>query len=222
LTPGWGIARIAAVDQARGMQHRNHISVLFTFVIAAACSRTSPDTSPPETGESVSYESPVDSTEPIADSSHDDEIFGVLEVINDEAIAHGEFMEKWARNQKVKQFATVVVNDHESVRDRQRKIHDALRLNTSDSSLGSEIRHDSRQKLGTMDRLDKGDTLDRAYLDIVVDVHAGWLGAIDKQMVPEAESAELHEELEEVRRIVESHYNMAMALRSELKKKHRH
>jgi predicted outer membrane protein len=186
---------------------------MLSFVLAAACSRTSPDTSSPETA--VVEPSPA-ATAPAERNTADDEIFGVLDTINEEAIEHGEFMKKWAKTQKVKEFAAMMINDHEFVRERETKVRDALDLRATTSRLASDIKQDSRQKLDTMGKIDKGDPLDKSYIDIQVDVHAQWLAALDTKLIPFAQTQELREELEEVRKIVESHYNLAVDMRTKL------
>ena len=195
------------------MQPRNKTLYMLSFVFAAACSRTSPDTSSPEP---VVEPSPA-ATAPSERNTADDEIFGVLDVINEEAIAHGEYMKKWAKTQKVKEFAAMMINDHEFVREREKKVRDALDLSATSSRLASDIEQDSRQKLDTMGKIEKGDPLDKAYIDIQVDVHATWLSALDNKMIPFAQTDELRDELEEVRKIVESHYNLAVEMRTNLK-----
>lgn len=195
------------------MQTRNKTLYMLSFVLAAACSKTSPDTSNPDT--TVVEPAPV-STAPAERDTSDDEIFGVLDVINDEAIQHGEYMKKWAKTQKVKEFAAMMINDHTFVRDREKNVRDALDLRATDSRLASDLKQDSRQKLDTMGKIDKGDTLDKAYIDIQIDVHARWLGALDNQLIPQAQTDELRDELEEVRKIVESHYNLAVDMKTKL------
>ncbi|MBZ5710958.1 DUF4142 domain-containing protein [Nannocystis pusilla] len=194
------------------MQTRNKTLYMMSFVLAAACSRTSPDTSAPEP---VVEPSPA-ATAPAERNTSDDEIFGVLDVINDEAVAHGEFMKKWAKTQKVKEFAAMMINDHEFVRERELKVRGALDLRATSSRLASDLKQDSRQKLDTMGKIDKGDPLDKAYIDIQIDVHAGWLAALDNKLIPYAQTDELRDELEEVRKIVESHYNLAIDMRTKL------
>lgn len=189
---------------------------LYTFLClsVAACSRATPDSSPPEP---ASVEAaPEDAAAPSERNTHDDEIFGVLDVIHDEAIAHAEFMKKWAKGQQVKDYAAAVVEEHESVRDRQKRTRDGLDLRTSGSRLADDLEQSSKQKLDTLREIEKGDPLDKAYIDTQVDVLAAWLGALDNQLIPFAQTPELRDELEQVRRLIEAQYSRAVELRASL------
>lgn len=192
------------------MQHRNTFLYTILCLQVAACSRTNPDATAPEP---ASVESAPEVAAPAERNTNDDEIFGVLDVIHDEAIAHGEFMQKWAKSQRVKEFATAVVEDHEAARDRQKRTRDALDLRATGSRLADDLERSAEQKLKTLKEIDKGDPLDKAYIDTQVDVLASWLGAIDNQMIPYAQTPELRDELEQVRRLLETHYTRAVDLR---------
>src|SRR5690606_7977605 len=110
-------------------------------------------------------------------------------------------------HQRVKEFAAMMINDHDVVGARQKEIRDGLDLRGTGSRMASDLAQDGRQKLRTLAKIDRGDQLDRAYVDVQVDVHAAWLGALDNQLIPTAQTDELRAELEQMRTLVESHYN---------------
>lgn len=193
---------------------RNTILYTFLCLHVVACSRTSPDASAPEPA-AVESEPEV-AAAPAERHTNDDEIFGVLDVIHDEAIAHAELMKKWAKSQQVKDFAAAMVEEHEAVRDRQKRTRDGLDLRTSGSRLADDLERSSKQKLDTLQEIEKGDPLDKAYIDTQVDVLSAWLGALDNQLIPYAQTPELRDELEQVRRLVEAQYNRALDLRTGL------
>lgn len=195
------------------MQPRNTILYTSLCLFAVACARTQPDTSNPSP---VAEDTRTEAAAPAERNTGDDEIFGVLDVIHDEAIAHGEYMKKWAKGQRVKEFAAMLITDHESVQEREKKIRGALDLRTSGSRLADDLQRDSRQKLGTLEEIEKGDPLDKAYIDTQVEIHAAWIGALDNQLIPYAQTPELRDELEDLRKLVERHYNFAVDLRSRL------
>src|SRR5690606_31797371 len=90
----------------------------------------------------------------------DDEIFGVLETINDEAIEQAELAKKWSKSQKVKKFAADMRQTHMAANDREKAIRDRLGLRSTDSKLSDDIENNSEQKVDTLQEVPKGNPFD--------------------------------------------------------------
>lgn len=206
---------------------------LVLLVFAVACARTSPDTTPPS---QVSTDLPATNTQPDDPAAvavaarpeeatvkappehltNDDEIYGVIEVINEEAIKHAEFAKKWVKSQRVKEFAALMITDHGAVRDRADETRDRLGLRKSGSRLADDIEGNSEQKFKVLEEVDKGDAFDKAYIDIQVDAHAMWINFIDTKLLPHAQMPDLRVELNNFRSTLERHYNQAKEIQDSL------
>ncbi|MCY1067033.1 DUF4142 domain-containing protein [Nannocystis sp. RBIL2] len=215
------------------MHHRKPSLVTLSLVLAAACSRTSPDTVPPS---QVSTDLPATNAKPDDPAAvavaampedakvkappeymtNDDEIFGVLNVMNEEEMKMAEFAKKWAKGTRVKEFAALMITDHGAIKSRANETRDRLGLRKTDSRLRSDIENDAKQKMEVLEKVDKGDAFDKTYIDIQVDAHAMWLNFIDTKLLPHAQMPELRVELNNFRSTLERHYNTAKEIQASL------
>jgi putative membrane protein len=155
---------------------------------------------------------------PIEYKTSDDEIFGVLETINDEEIKTAELAKKWAKNKRVKEFAAMMIKDHSAANDRQKSIRKNIDLRSTDSKLSDDVENDHEQKRKTLKEIAKGDPFDKAYIDMQVEAHAAVLDFLDTKLLPHAQMPDLRSELNAVRSSVESHLNMAKDVQAALNK----
>lgn len=155
---------------------------------------------------------------PVEYKTSDDEIFGVLETINDEEIETAQLAKKWAKNKRVKEFAAMMIKEHTAANERQKASRKGMDLRSTDSRLSSDIEGDMEQKRKTLKEIAKGDPFDRAYIDIMVESHAAVLDNIDSKLLPHAQMPDLRSELNTVRSSVESHLNMAKDIQASLNK----
>jgi len=215
------------------MYTRKTSLVTLSLVLAAGCSRTNPDTSPPS---QVSTDLPATSGKPDDPAAvavaampedakvkappeymtNDDEIFGVLNVMNEEEIKMAEFAKKWAKGTRVKEYAALMMTDHEAFKSREGETRDRLGLRKTDSRLRDDIKNDSKQKMEVLEKVEKGDPFDKTYIDIQVDTHAMWMNFIDTKLMPHAQMPELRVELNNFRSTLERHYNTAKELQASL------
>jgi putative membrane protein len=179
--------------------------------------QTDPNAPPPVTA-SADDSGTTKVEAPIEYKTSDDEIFGVLETINDEEIETAELAKKWAKNKRVKEFAAMMIKDHTAANERQKASRKAMDLRSTDSRLSSDIEGDKEQKRKTLKEVAKGDPFDRAYIDMMVESHAAVLEFIDTKLLPHAQMPDLRSELNTVRSSVESHLNMAKDIQSALNK----
>lgn len=180
---------------------------------------TQTDTNTPPVTASAGAEGQTGQAEaPIEYKTTDDEIFGVLETINDEEIKTAELAKKWAKNKRVKEFAAMMIKEHTASNERQKASRKAMDLRSTDSRLSSDIEGDMEQKRKTLKEVAKGDPFDKAYIDMMVESHAAVLDNIDSKLLPHAQMPDLRSELNTVRSSVESHLNMAKDIQSSLNK----
>lgn len=175
-----------------------------------------PPTATPGTIESVPPGATVEA--PPERQTTDDEYFGILETMNDEAIEQAELAKKWSKSQKVKKFAADMIKDHTALNNRQKSTRDRLGLRSTDSRLSDDIENNSEQKINTLKEVAKGDPFDRSFIDVQVDNYSGWINFIDTKLLPAAQMPDLRQELTETRALLETRLNQAKELQSTLNK----
>lgn len=146
----------------------------------------------------------------------DDELYGILETINDAAIKQGELGKQWSKSQKVKGFAADMIEFHRALNQRQESERDRLGLRSSDSKLSDDIEGNSDQKLDTLKEVPKGDDFDRSFVDVQVENYARWIDFVDNKLMPGAQMPDLRQELTETRAQLETRLNEAKKLQSSL------
>lgn len=183
---------------------------------SAGTTPVAPQTATPGTQESLPPDAKVEA--PPDSKTTDDEYFGILETINDEAIEQAELAKKWSKSQKVKKFAAAMIQDHTALNSREKTTRDRLGLRSSDSRLSDDIENNSEQKIKTLKEVAKGDPFDRSFVDVQVENYSGWINFIDTKLMPAAEMPDLRQELSEARAHYEARLNEAKELQSTLNK----
>lgn len=223
---------------------RLNTSLALAVLLTAACSRTHTDTTPPEKvashhDTSPSYPdrtppqpvketpppppvttetSPQASVETPADFKiTDDEIFGVLEMINNVKIEEANLAKKWAKDQRVKRYAATLIREHNAANKRQKELRGRLGLLSSDSRLRSDVKSDSDQKITKLKEIGKGDAFDASFVDTQIQSNTLILDFIDNKLLPNTQMPDLREELGTTRATVEGHMNAARDLQGSLK-----
>lgn len=209
------------------------VTLTVVLAFAFACARTSPDTTPPS---QVSTDLPATNTQPDDPAAvavaampeeatvkappehmtNDDEIYGVIEVINEEAIRQADYAKRWAKSQRVKEFASLMTTDRGAIKERADETRSRLGLRKTDSRLADDIENNSKQKMEVLEKVDKGDPFDKTYIDIQVDAHQMWINFIDTKLLPQAQMPELRVELNNFRSTLERHYDQAKDIQSSL------
>jgi putative membrane protein len=148
--------------------------------------------------------------------TNDDEIFGVLSIMNEEEMKMAEYAKKWAKGTRVKEFAALMITDHGALKAREDETRDRLGLRKTDSRLRDDIKNDAKQKMEVLEKVPKGDDFDKSYVDIQVDTHAMWINFLDTKLLPHAQMPDLRVELNNFRATLERHYDTAKQLQASL------
>lgn len=210
-------------------------SILLTLsigsLLAAGCQKSNTDTVPPEpatTPEPAPAPEPVvaeptPEPEPAAEPAPpapppltDAEIAAVTKAANDGEIEHGKLAKTMAKDKKVKDFAAMMVKDHTDANKRQDKLVKKAAITPAESELSKRLTDDAKAKGETLKGTAKGADFDKAYIDIQVEMHTAVLAAIDTQLLPGAQNADLKTELTEMRTKVEGHLNQAKEIQAGL------
>ncbi len=190
------------------MRHNNTTMVAFSYLLVVACARTTPDT--------VSPDQRVEAAESdlVAEVRADEELFGALDVLHEQAIAHADLIKRRAHNQQLKGYAVMMSSDHQRLSHREHALRDALALHARDGETSRELAKASQAKLEIEAEL-KEQAIDRNLVEIQIKLHADWLAAFD-ELMPAAHTQELQDELVDAREVVAEYYDRAVALRADL------
>lgn len=190
------------------MQHCHMKIALMSSLLAVSCAHTSADTAPP----APIVEGPQATTDAAADA----ELFGALDTLHAQAIAHSEQIRKRARREQLRGYATMLNSEHQRLRHRERELRTALDLPVTTGPVAADIARESQIRLDVISDMHEGEALDRTFAAVQVSVHGAWLAVLDGQLLPRARTSELKEELAETRALLVDYQQRAIAMRDEV------
>lgn len=212
------------------------LSLSFGMMLAAGCTKSSSDTTPPEPAvttpppsdpapapeatptEAAAPEAAKPEEPPAPPALTDAEIAAISKAANDGEIEHAKLAKTKAKDKKVKDFAAMMTKDHTEANKRQAALAKKAAIEPKESDLSKRLVEDAKTKGEALKAAPKGAEFDRAYIDGQVEAHTMVLDALDKQMIPAAQNPELKAELEKVRGAVEMHLNQAKEIQAGLTK----
>jgi putative membrane protein len=129
--------------------------------------------------------------------------------------AAGEQAKTSATNPQVKEFANRMVTDHSGVNRQAVELAGRLGLTPEDHPTARQLTQGGEQTRQQLSGL-QGEQYDRSYIDHEVEYHETVLQAIDRDLIPNAQNAELRALIEQVRPAVQAHLDHARQLQQEL------
>jgi len=134
----------------------------------------------------------------------DAQIGAITEGANSAEIEQAKLARSKSKNQRVLQFASMMISHHQEAQKKQAK----LKLTTADSPLSAQFAEDANRTLTSL-KEKTGPEFDRAYMRAQVEEHQSLLEALNARLLPSVKNAELKAYLEEVRTRVEQHLEAA-------------
>lgn len=128
----------------------------------------------------------------------------------------GKFAESKTKNASVKQFATMMVNDHGAVNAQAVALVTKLGVTPADNDVSKSLLAGAAKAHAVQVPL-TGNAFDVAYMDREIAYHQAVLDAIDKALIPDASNAELKALLVQVRPAIAGHLAAAKTTRAGLK-----
>lgn len=146
----------------------------------------------------------------------DAQIAGIVVAANTVDIDAGKLAEKNASSKDVKQFATLMVNDHTGVNQQASALVTKLKVTPAESDTSKSLKDGGAANIRKLKALN-GKSFDQAYVDNEVAYHQAVIDALDKTLVPGASNAELKALLVKVRPAFVAHLDHAKHLQALLK-----
>jgi putative membrane protein len=146
----------------------------------------------------------------------DAQIVAIVTVANKGDIAAGELAKSKTKNKDVKSFAEMMIKDHTALQAEGEKVAKAAGITPEDNDTSKKMQADAEATASTLKGLD-GAEFDKAYAEAEVTMHQQVLDALDTQLIPAAQNAELKNALAVAREKVNGHLEHAKALAAKLK-----
>jgi putative membrane protein len=121
-----------------------------------------------------------------------------------------------ASNKEVKQFAQDMVRDHEAVNKQALALVKKLNVTPEDNETSRALSKQASDKLAELGKL-KGADFDRAYVANEVAYHKTVNGALEAQLIPSANNAELKTLLQTGLKLFQGHQQHAEHVAADLK-----
>jgi len=123
---------------------------------------------------------------------------------------------KKARNQEVKSFAQDMVRDHEAVNKQALALVKKLNVKPEDNDTSRTLSKQANDKLAELSKLN-GAAFDKAYVDNEIAYHKTVNSALETQLIPSANNAELKGLLQTGLKIFQGHEQHAEHVAAEMK-----
>lgn len=150
-----------------------------------------------------------------ASAPTDPQIAAIVVAANEADIAAGEQAAEKAESEQVKEFARTMVRDHTAANQQATELVQRVGITPEENDTSRSITTNAgatRERLAGM----SGPEYDRAYVDSEVEYHQFVLSALDNELIPSAQNAELKALLEQVRPAFQAHLDHARQLQQTL------
>lgn len=134
---------------------------------------------------------------------------------NDAEIEQAQLALTNAQNERVRQYAQQMIDDHSAANDRTWAAVDDADVRAARTDAAGALRDNSRetvQALGTYEGAD----FDRAYMETQVNMHRHQLETLDNTLIPGARDRDLDRLLTDTRPTIQEHLRMAQDVLSSL------
>jgi putative membrane protein len=186
------------------------LPVLLAAGMLAACApedTAETDTLPADTAALVQ--------QPAAGALNDAQIAHFATTANTADSSGGVMAQEKGSNAAVKAYGQRMVQDHGSANQQARQLVQSAALTPQENERSAQLRatHDSAsQRLRGL----SGAEFDRAYIAHEIQMHQSLLTALDQDLIPNAQNAQLRQLLEGIRPTVQSHLEQAQQIQQNL------
>jgi putative membrane protein len=148
---------------------------------------------------------------------NDAEIASVAVTANQIDVNNGKLAKDKSKNKDVLDFASTMINDHQSVIDQANALVKKLGVTPQDNDLSKKLNSQAESTMKTL-KSKSGSDFDKAYIDNEVTLHKSVIETLQNVLIPQAQNAELKALLNKVLPIVKSHLEHAQNLQKSISK----
>lgn len=165
---------------------RSRLLTLLSFVLLAACVHINSDK--PTFG--------------------DPEIAMVMRVVNLDEVREGQIAREKAAEPSVRDFASMMVSDHNAANNQAEAAFFKIDLVSADSPLSRQLDAESGTSSENLRNI-TGRAFDRAYMQREIQLHQNVLNIIDTQLLPHAKKKQVKQQVNTMRTAVQGHLTKA-------------
>lgn len=147
----------------------------------------------------------------------DPEIADVAVVANQVDIEAAKQAQKKTRNASVRDFAKIMIADHQSVITQASALVKKLHVTPKSNALSRKLAADAKSTRNML-QTKSGSAFDKAYVDNEVAYHKAVIAAVKDKLVPDSENAELKALLQSVLPVLNTHLEHAEMVQKQLSK----
>jgi putative membrane protein len=145
----------------------------------------------------------------------DAEVATEMVTINNGEIKVSKLAEERATNPKVKEFATMMVKDHEANRAATLALSRKINLGEKQTDASYKMKEQNRMEIHKLSKL-HGKAFDKAYMEAMVENHTQAYRKLDQSLVPYAVNPELKAMLTDTQKKVNEHLEHAKEIKNSL------
>jgi putative membrane protein len=178
------------------------------LIVAAGCGGPDADVEDDAAAGTETTPAPV---APGAGQLDDADIAAVVVAANSIDVSYGEIARERATDERVKQFAEMMITDHTAVNQSAGELVARLGVTPTENDVSQSLESSAattRESLLTK----SGAEFDRAYIENEVAYHRAVLSALDETLIPGATNEELKQTLVGVRPAFQAHLDLAESL----------
>lgn len=158
----------------------------------------------------------TDAAAAVTTAPTDPEIAHILTTVNTSEIESAQLATKQSKNAAVRSFANHMIKEHTAMNKKIAALSPALGTANEKNAISTSLMGGSAATMSSLKDL-KGAEFDRAYMDNQAVIHQQVLETINKELLPNANNAELKALVESARASVEKHLADANSIKSKLK-----
>jgi putative membrane protein len=146
----------------------------------------------------------------------DANVAAVLSVADSGEIRPSQAAQQQAQNAQVKEYAQMMVTEHGMLEDSLRALTGRLGVTPAPNAMSQQLRTQADSAMQALQG-QSGANFDRAYMQWMVASHQATLTALDSQLIPAIQNAEMRTAVQQqVRPRVEQHLQRAQQIQSSL------
>ncbi len=141
----------------------------------------------------------------------DDQVAEILLTIDEAEVSAGKLAVKRAQSAAVKEFAQMMITEHEAHIKETKKVAKENNIDTDKSDTSKALKDEAKNLIKALEKNEDRD-FDRAYLTQQINMHEKALKLIDEQLLPVIEDADLKAFVTRTRAVVAAHLARAQEL----------
>lgn len=145
----------------------------------------------------------------------DGEIVEILKTANETEIDSAKLAKKRAENKEVKDYAQMMIDQHELTNKQSKKITKEENIKKKSNDMAKALKDESKTKMSDLKKK-KGSDFDRSYIEQQVTMHQQLLNELDQTLIPSAQNDSLKTFLQSTRDHIQEHLTKAQSLQANL------